>query len=169
MFFEIRCIGFTSWRSKFLGFIRSTLASHICSTDSIPWVHHSREEGSLDYNGRLVRLQVYLKFNTIIHRQQGGCCCSLWASCCCVWRIWHNTPVWAAMNGSTIILGGGGGGRSLPLLDAPKPLGELHVGPTIWKNWASIKYTFTSLFSQAEHYDEKPNWNKSLARGNTIF
>jgi hypothetical protein len=36
----------------------------------MPWVHHSREEGSLDYDGRLVRLQVYLKFNTIIHRQQ---------------------------------------------------------------------------------------------------
>jgi hypothetical protein len=41
-----------------------------CSTDLIPWVHHSREEGSLDYDGRLVCLQVYLKFNTIIHRQQ---------------------------------------------------------------------------------------------------
>jgi hypothetical protein len=38
--------------------------------DSIPWVHHSWEEGSLDYDGRLVRLQVYLNFNTIIHRQQ---------------------------------------------------------------------------------------------------
>jgi hypothetical protein len=24
----------------------------------IPWVHHSREEGSLDYDGRLVRLRV---------------------------------------------------------------------------------------------------------------
>jgi hypothetical protein len=24
----------------------------------IPWVHHLREEGSLDYDGRLVRLQV---------------------------------------------------------------------------------------------------------------
>jgi hypothetical protein len=70
MFFKIRCIGFTSWRSKFLGFTRSTLASHICSTDSIPWVHHSREEGSLDYDGRLVHLQVYLRFDMIIHRQQ---------------------------------------------------------------------------------------------------
>jgi hypothetical protein len=70
MFFKIRCIGLTSWRSMFLGFNRSTLASHICSTDSIPWVHHSREEGSIDYDERLVRLQVYLKFNTIIHRQQ---------------------------------------------------------------------------------------------------
>jgi hypothetical protein len=38
--------------------------------DSIPWVHHSREEGSIDYDGRLVRLQVYLKFNMIIHHQQ---------------------------------------------------------------------------------------------------
>jgi hypothetical protein len=35
--------------------------------DSIPWVHHLREEGSLDYEGRLVGLQVYLKFNMIIH------------------------------------------------------------------------------------------------------
>jgi hypothetical protein len=54
----------------FLGITRSTLASHICSTDSIPWVHLSREEGSLDYDGRLVCLQVYLNFNTNIHRQQ---------------------------------------------------------------------------------------------------
>jgi hypothetical protein len=43
---------------ELLGFTRSTFASHICSMDSIPWVHHSREEGSLDYDGRLVRLQV---------------------------------------------------------------------------------------------------------------
>jgi hypothetical protein len=70
MFFKIRCIGFTSRRLKLLGITRSTLASHICSTDSIPWVHHLREEGSLDYDGRLVRLQVYLNFNTNIHRQQ---------------------------------------------------------------------------------------------------
>jgi hypothetical protein len=56
----------------FLGFTRSSLASHICSTDSIPWVHHSREEGSLDYDGRLVRLRVYLNFNTNIHRQQSS-------------------------------------------------------------------------------------------------
>jgi hypothetical protein len=41
-----------------------------CSTDSIPLVHHSREEGSLDYDGRLVRYQVYLKFNTNIYRQE---------------------------------------------------------------------------------------------------
>jgi hypothetical protein len=34
------------------------------------------------------------------------------------------------MNASTIVLGGGGG-RSLPLLDATKPLEELRVGPTI--------------------------------------
>jgi hypothetical protein len=56
----------------FLGFTRSSLASHICSTDSIPWVHHSREEGSLDYDRRLVRLQVYLNFNTNIHHQQSS-------------------------------------------------------------------------------------------------
>jgi hypothetical protein len=38
--------------------------------DSIPWVHHSREEASIDYDGGFVRLQVHLKFNTIIHLQQ---------------------------------------------------------------------------------------------------
>jgi hypothetical protein len=71
------------------------------------------------------------------------------------------------MNASTIVLGGGGGGgKSLPLLDAPRPLGELHVGPTIWKIWASIKHTFISLSSQAEHVRRKPNLNKSLTRGN---
>jgi hypothetical protein len=70
MFFKIRCIGFTSWRSRIIGFNRSTLASHICSTDSIPWVHHSREEASLDYDGGFVRLQVHLNFNMNIYRQQ---------------------------------------------------------------------------------------------------
>jgi hypothetical protein len=38
--------------------------------DSIPWVHHSREEGSLDYDGGFVHLQIQLKLNTNIHRQQ---------------------------------------------------------------------------------------------------
>jgi hypothetical protein len=40
-----------------------------CSTDSIPWVHHSREEGSLDYDGGFVHLQIHMNFDTIIHRQ----------------------------------------------------------------------------------------------------
>jgi hypothetical protein len=40
-----------------------------CSTDSIPWVHHSREEGSLDYNGGFVRLQIHMNFDTNIHHQ----------------------------------------------------------------------------------------------------
>jgi hypothetical protein len=31
---------------------------------------HLREEGSLDYDGGFVRLQVHLKFNTNIHNQQ---------------------------------------------------------------------------------------------------
>jgi hypothetical protein len=39
------------------------------STDSIPWVHHSREEGSLDYDGGFVRLQIHMNFDTIIYRQ----------------------------------------------------------------------------------------------------
>jgi transposase InsO family protein len=41
-----------------------------CSTDLIPWVHHSREEGSIDYDGGFVRLQIHMKFDMNIHRQQ---------------------------------------------------------------------------------------------------
>jgi hypothetical protein len=41
-----------------------------CSTDSIPWVHHSREEGSLDYDEGFVHLQIHMKFDTNIHLQQ---------------------------------------------------------------------------------------------------
>jgi hypothetical protein len=41
-----------------------------CSTDSIHWVHHSREEGSLDYDGGFVRLQIHMNFDTIIYHQQ---------------------------------------------------------------------------------------------------
>jgi hypothetical protein len=41
-----------------------------CSTDLIPWVHHTREEGSLDYDGGFVRLQIHMNFDTIIYRQQ---------------------------------------------------------------------------------------------------
>jgi hypothetical protein len=37
--------------------------------NSIPWVHHSREEGSLDYDGGFVRLQIHMKFDVIIHNQ----------------------------------------------------------------------------------------------------
>jgi hypothetical protein len=40
------------------------------STDSIPWVHHSREEGSLDYDGGFVRLQIHMNFDTFMYRQQ---------------------------------------------------------------------------------------------------
>jgi hypothetical protein len=42
-----------------------------CSMDSIHWVHHSREEGSLDYDGGFVRLQIHVNFDTIINCQQG--------------------------------------------------------------------------------------------------
>jgi hypothetical protein len=41
-----------------------------CSTDLIPWVHHSREEGSLDYDRGFVCLQIHMNFDTIIYRQQ---------------------------------------------------------------------------------------------------
>jgi hypothetical protein len=38
--------------------------------DLIPWVHHSREEGSHDYDGGFVRLQIHMNFDMIIYRQQ---------------------------------------------------------------------------------------------------
>jgi hypothetical protein len=41
-----------------------------CSTDSIPWVHHSREERSLDYDSGFVRFQIHMNFDTIIYCQQ---------------------------------------------------------------------------------------------------
>jgi hypothetical protein len=62
-------------RSKCFPLIRLDLVLHIVS-DSLPWVHHSREEGSLDYDGRLVDFQVYLNFNTNIYRQQPNDCIS---------------------------------------------------------------------------------------------
>jgi hypothetical protein len=71
------------------------------------------------------------------------------------------------MNASTIVLGGSG--MSLPLLDAPKPSGELHVGSTIWKSWASIKYTFISLFSQVEHVRRKTQLEQKFDLGNARF
>jgi hypothetical protein len=41
-----------------------------CSTDSIPWAHHSRKEGFLDYDGGFIRLQIHMNCYTIIYRQQ---------------------------------------------------------------------------------------------------
>jgi hypothetical protein len=55
---------------KVPSFIRLILALHICSTDSIPWGSHLREEGSLDYDEGFVCLHVHLNFNTNIHCQQ---------------------------------------------------------------------------------------------------
>jgi hypothetical protein len=40
-----------------------------CSTDLIPWVHHSRV-GSPDYDGGFVRLQIHMNFDMIIYHQQ---------------------------------------------------------------------------------------------------
>jgi hypothetical protein len=69
IFFKIRCIGFTSWRSKFSAlldrFLHRTLF-HGFDTLGL----HLREEGSLDYDGGFVRLQVHLKCNTNIYHQQ---------------------------------------------------------------------------------------------------
>jgi hypothetical protein len=69
VFFKIRCIGFTSWRLKFSAlldwFLHRTLFHGFDTLGS-----HLREEGSLDYDGGFVRLQVHLKFNMNIYRQQ---------------------------------------------------------------------------------------------------
>jgi hypothetical protein len=61
---------FGSSKDNFSCFTRLNPCVAHCSTDSIPWVHHSREEGSLDYEGGFVRLQIHMKFDTNIHRQQ---------------------------------------------------------------------------------------------------
>jgi hypothetical protein len=59
-----------SWWSLQFGVTRLNPCIAHCSTDSIPWVHHSREEGSLDYDEGFVRLQIHMKSDTNIHRQQ---------------------------------------------------------------------------------------------------
>jgi hypothetical protein len=69
MFFKIRCIRLFFWRSKFLALLDQLLHRTLFhGFDTLG--SHLREEGSLDYDGGLVRLQVHLKFNTNIHRQQ---------------------------------------------------------------------------------------------------
>jgi hypothetical protein len=59
-----------SSKECFLCFTRLNPYIAHCSTDSIPWVHHSREEGTLDYDGGFVCLQIHMKFDMNIHRQQ---------------------------------------------------------------------------------------------------
>jgi hypothetical protein len=59
-----------SLKDSFPCFTRLNPCVAHCFTDSIPWVHHSREEGSLDYDGVFVRLQIHMNFDTNIHRQQ---------------------------------------------------------------------------------------------------
>jgi hypothetical protein len=51
-------------------FIRLNRCVAHCSTDSIPWVDHSKEEGSLDYDGGFLLLQIHMNFDTIIYCQQ---------------------------------------------------------------------------------------------------
>jgi hypothetical protein len=59
-----------SSKDSFPCFTRLNPCVALCSTDSIPWVHHSREEGSLDYDEGFVRLQNHMKFDTNTQRQQ---------------------------------------------------------------------------------------------------
>jgi hypothetical protein len=58
-----------SSKDSFACFTRLNPCIAPCSTVSIPWVHHSREEGSLDYDEGFVRLQIHMKFDTNLHRQ----------------------------------------------------------------------------------------------------
>jgi hypothetical protein len=59
-----------SLKDSFPCFTRLNPCVAHCSTSSIPWVHHSRNEGSLDYDGGFVRLQIHIKFDMNIHHQQ---------------------------------------------------------------------------------------------------
>jgi hypothetical protein len=61
---------FGSSKDSFPCFTRLNPCVAHCSTDSIPWVHHSREKGSLEYDGGFVRLQIHVNFDTIIYRKQ---------------------------------------------------------------------------------------------------
>jgi hypothetical protein len=63
---------FGSPKDRFPCFTRLNPCVAHCSTDLILWVHHSREEGSLDYDEGFVCLQIYMNFDTIIHRQQAS-------------------------------------------------------------------------------------------------
>jgi hypothetical protein len=68
---------FGSSLDRFSYFTRLNPCVAHCSTDSIPWIHHSREEESLDYDGGFVRLQIHMNFDTIIYRQHAlGLFCS---------------------------------------------------------------------------------------------
>jgi hypothetical protein len=60
---------FGSPKDRFPCFTRLNPCVAHYSTDSIPWVHHSREEGSLDYDGGFVRLQIHMNFDMNIHHQ----------------------------------------------------------------------------------------------------
>jgi hypothetical protein len=59
-----------SLKDNFPCFTRLNPCVAHCSTGSIPWVHHLREEGSLDYDRGFVRLQIHMNFDTNIHCQQ---------------------------------------------------------------------------------------------------
>jgi hypothetical protein len=61
-------------KDSFPCFTRLNPCAAHCSTNSIPWVQHSREEGSLDYDGGFVCLQIHVNFDTIINRQQAPFC-----------------------------------------------------------------------------------------------
>jgi hypothetical protein len=63
---------FGSSKDNFPYFTRLNPYVAHCSTDSIPWVHHSRKEGSLDYDRGFVHLQIHMKFDTNIHCQQSA-------------------------------------------------------------------------------------------------
>ena len=69
MISQIRC-NLVLQKKEFLCFTRLNPCVAYCSTDSIPWVHNSREEGSLDYDRGFVRQQIQSNFDTTINHQQ---------------------------------------------------------------------------------------------------
>jgi hypothetical protein len=59
-----------SLKDSFSCFTRLNPCVAHCSMNSIPWVHHSREEESLDYDEGFVYLQIHVKLDMNIRRQQ---------------------------------------------------------------------------------------------------
>jgi hypothetical protein len=60
----------TSWRSNVLALLDWILALHIVPRIRYLGFSHLREEGSLDYDGGFVCLQIHMNFDTAINRQQ---------------------------------------------------------------------------------------------------
>jgi hypothetical protein len=97
----------------------------------------------------------------------GGIFYSCWAIRCCACRIWHNTSVCAATKASVSVVGGGG--DSLPLPNAPKSLGVLRDGLTIWKlsfHLIHFQKLAQKIIKLNMHYETRLWWVKRTRQQN---